>query len=66
MSLVPTFLSNILPDDPVGEIKVDWSHSIGFTTLNSLYIVLFKFRLVDPPGVFSIVSASQRYLVIFK
>ena len=50
MSLVPTFLSNILPDDPVGEIKVDWFHSIGFTTLNSLYLVyraLFTFSLVD-------------------
>ena len=34
MSFDLTFLSEILPDDQIGETLVDWSDSAGFTTVN--------------------------------
>ena len=37
MSFDPTFLNQIFSDDQVDETLVDWSESVGFTTLYSIY-----------------------------
>ena len=40
----------IFPDYPVDETSIDWSDSVGFTTVNSLYLVyqaLFTISLAD-------------------
>ena len=51
-------MKKIFPHDPFGETKVDWTDSVGFTALNSLYFgyqELFTFSLVDSVGIFSLV-----------
>ena len=49
-----------LSEDPVDESLVYWYDFVGFTTLNSFYLVyqeLFMFSLVDSAAVFSFDSA---------
>ena len=49
MSFDPNFLGQMFPDNPGGETWIDWSDSVGFTTLSlslSIYIYIYIYSKV--------------------